>query len=50
MSLEHFAMLERRELLKKMIEYKDPGVILKGSHHVNLGNLSTTTTKGSKEV
>lgn len=51
MSVQPFVMLKSKETLEKMMEdYKDPRVSLKGSHWLNLGNLSTKINKGSKEL
>lgn len=44
-------MLQSKEVLEKMMaEYKDSGVSLKGSKWLNLGDLSTKISKGSKEL
>lgn len=44
-------MLQSKEVLKKMMgEYKDSGVSLKSSNWLNLGDLSTKISKGSKEL
>lgn len=44
-------MLQSNEVLEKMMgAYKDSGVSLKSSNWLNLGDLSTKISKGSKEL